>query len=171
MKYIAQDILRVTPSMGAIAHQTNSVGVVGGLNKAVCDKFPANLQVSSSRHTFGKLIIVSTPQAIVGNCVAQMFPGPARTLPGDSFVNRRLALTGCLTQLAQWLSEQPDTIGKAIYVPYSVSCGMTGDSWREVSRVLEQWDFNQELVELWICVPNWAEEKVRARGVDVAIRS
>lgn len=160
--YEARDLLRVTASEGVILHQINCQGIVGGLNKAICDKYPANLATASTKSDFGAIRLVLTGKVAIANASSQIFPGHAQVLPADSYANRRKALLGCLQQVHDWLKAQSE-IGQTIYIPYCLACSMAGDRWSDVSELIRHWAFEAE-ADVVVCVPNWAEDKARAKG-------
>lgn len=148
LKYIEQDLLKVK-SPGVIVHQINSVGVIGGLNKAICTKFPANRSVILDNRfvELGTVLLVETQGSIIANCISQKYPG-SPVDAADSYKERRYALRLCLNELA-------DAGHSDLYVPYKLASGMAGDSWSVIEQLLA--DFAAETNTIvTVCKPKWA---------------
>lgn len=149
MKFIDQDILKLTS--GTICHQINSVGAVGGLNKAICNQWPeVKLAITPPDDPLelGTIVIVKYDNLWIANIVAQNYPG--RSFMGDSYEVRRKLLTDALVQVSI-LSPYDD-----IYIPYNIGCGLGGDRWKfmlpELERAESEFMFNRKLT---VCKPSW----------------
>lgn len=157
LSYEAGDLLAIRRKQGIICHQVNTQGAIGGLNRAICGKFRGNavmlqgIQFGTVRTlelTFGDELVT------VANIASQRYPGRADQAAGDSYAQRRQALSDCLIKLG--LELEPN---QRLYVPYCIGCGMAGDNWPEVAAMLDQLP-----VAIVAMVPYWAEQDATLKG-------
>lgn len=159
LQYVARDLLRVSSKEGIMAHQVNTVGAIGGLNKAICDKFSVNRKAiaeSASNVELGSMLLVEDDSYSIANLVSQVFPGvPVADI--DSYELRRKALHSALTLATGECAKR----GVGLFVPYMLASGRAGDSWQVIERMLESF---VSVCPITVCVPIWAEEVARSRG-------
>lgn len=152
LSYEAGDLLAITKERGVICHQVNTVGAIGGVNKAICDEFPGNATMQWGI-SFGSVRQFDAGSAVIANIAAQLLPGRPSSQE-DSYETRRQALCDGLVKVATELEQ-----GQRLFVPYCIGCGMAGDNWAEMSKLLS--DLPAEIIAV---VPYWAEAEATKRG-------
>lgn len=161
LTYEARDLLKVTRDIGWIAHQVNSIGAIGGLNRAVCNKVPGNeeairVALVDGMLAMGRTVLRIGDNHIVANMVAQVFPDTPRH-SSDDYGIRRAALLSALQSTAEAAANE----GATVFVPFNLACGLAGDKWCNIEPLILE---ASRVTPFVICVPNWAEQHARLEG-------
>lgn len=170
MQYLELDLLSVHVDEGVIVHQINAIGAIGGLNLAICNRYKYNRQAITPAPEavleLGQVVVyvaeadAAQAQAIIVNCVGQVFPGPARQ-PYDSYELRRAGLATAIASAHELLSQsglmQSDY---KYFVPFNLACGRGGDNWCDIAQLLT--DLEAQLgISVVVCVPEWAAGRAK----------
>lgn len=145
--YRDKDLLKVTRQDGVIVTPVNSVGVLEGVTKGLCQKYPANRRYyDGTPLNPGSVVLITAKEVTIANLVVQVFPGwPMGNLPGDLAADRLLYLRQGLKALAK----MPDT--PPLWIPYKIGCYGPCTPWESVYRILEE-----SGLEINVAVPRWA---------------
>lgn len=160
MKTINQDILNLpTPDkdeINLILHQTNCLGVAGGLAGAIFKKYPEAFEVYKKEFRLGNFSRWTNENdnlSIVNLNGQQNIGGAATNYNALAFALGMLA-----TQIEiEWISGMYYAYN--IYIPYKIGCGLGGGDWNKVQEILNMFEVNlSKICKVYLCKPDWIKK-------------
>ena len=156
IEVINEDLLKIT--RGVICHQTNCMGVAGGLARAVFNKYPEaysqyKITVQSFVDDWMPLgttdLIEVKPNLYIANLYGQYDYGTdCRRTEYGTF---RMCLRDLINSIQWQLGAKKDKEGLSnIYFPYAVGCGLGGGDWEIVKNIIK-YEFSDYKFKIYIC--------------------
>ncbi len=143
MTTITGDLLTI--ERGILLHQTNCLGVTGGLAGALRRKYPHAFDpyfaaCERDESPAGQMVIGEvTPQLFIAHIFGQLEPG----------ANTDLSLVSCaLENLAAQLAASLPLQELPCYAPYLMGCGLGGGRWEKYLPLLENYFPQLTIVKL-----------------------
>jgi len=134
MRVITEDLLSI--ESGIIVHQVNTDGVMGaGIAKSLREKYPymynAYQTICSnqrdSSNLMGKLYTYHSSPLVIVNLFAQ-------TLSTNAGDGRRTSYDATVDG---WHRIKRRALGRQVYVPYGIGCGLGGGDWNIYSAIVD----------------------------------
>ena len=149
MNHIKKDILTVEE--GFIVHQTNCIGVAGGLAGAIFKKWPkAGQNYRNECDNDGKYWLgrCYTEQLTDKLTLVNLFGQYNTSHKGRA--TQYTAFGSALTQLKYIIEdiEESDGVKINVYFPYLIGCGLGGGDWNIISQMIEELFPNAYICEL-----------------------
>lgn len=132
IQLIEQDLLRIND--GIIAHQTNCLGVVGGLAKQMALYYPRWYEeyrlycLEKGSTALGTIQCSSVNKVMIISLFGQDRISYRRRATNYEALEQSLELLGLLGEVHT---------DKKIYLPYMLGCGLGGGDWAVVSKLIE----------------------------------
>lgn len=133
MHIVDGDIVHFATPFSFIAHQCNCWSKTPKhLSRHIFNTYPeANIYQDGTNRVPGEIIIRNR----VINMLSQCSVGRAgRFGPDETYEKRRMWLRQCLKKILD------NKAIKVVYFPFGIACGAAGDSWKAVSKILEEFD-------------------------------
>jgi hypothetical protein len=158
MQVINQDILNLpkpeTDSVNIIIHQTNCLGVAGGLAGKLFEKYPNAFKIYERNLNLGGTSYYCEGDTYIFNANGQYGVGGVAT--NYNALAHALGLISGEIDLLMY-ENAPDQV--SIYIPYKIGCGLGGGIWDTVLEILKIFESNLPPVcKVFICKPNWLKE-------------